>query len=281
MKKIGHMSSLGRICSLFTLGVAYSAASWAGSIAYTDFSSVAGLQLNGSASKSGNTLRLTPASYYQGGSAFSTSPVALSSAGSFSTYFQFRIGNNGSFGDSDGPGADGLAFVLQSQANTAGSAGGGIGYGGLSPSLAIEFDTFWNGGDPNGNHVGINVNGDLQSVASKTEATRFNDGDSWHAWVDYNGASGLLEVRWSQTKTRPVASMLTNSVNLTSVFGGSPNVFAGFTAATGLGVSEHDILSWEFRDDFRPISSVPEPGTSLVAAAILGGLFWRRAGGRR
>ena len=38
-------------------------------------------------------------------------------------------------------GADGIAFVIQPISNDEGSLGGGIGYAGISPSIAIEFDT--------------------------------------------------------------------------------------------------------------------------------------------
>ena len=40
-------------------------------------------------------------------------------------------------------------------------AGGGIGYSDIPRSLGIEYDTWFNGelGDPNGNHVGIDLGG--------------------------------------------------------------------------------------------------------------------------
>ncbi len=47
-------------------------------------------------------------------------------------------------GDDDS-GADGMAFVLQKTSSSALSKGSGIGYGGLTPVLAVEFDTFDNG----------------------------------------------------------------------------------------------------------------------------------------
>jgi hypothetical protein len=97
----------------------------------------------------------------------------------------------------DGPGADGLVFVVQTNSSTVGGLGGGIGYGGISPSQGVEFD-MWNNdaidqGD--GNHVGIDVNGDIGSVLLKHEPERFTDGRVWNAWVDYDGDRKLLEVR--------------------------------------------------------------------------------------
>src|SRR5688572_14410228 len=107
----------------------------AATISYPDFSSVAGLTLNGSANQQGNTLQLTPSSAFQSGTAFSTSPIALNNLNSFSTRFQFQISNPAGIGDGDGTGADGLVFVVQTVANNVGGAGGGIGYSGIDKSV--------------------------------------------------------------------------------------------------------------------------------------------------
>ena len=48
------------------------------------------MQLNGNAAQAGNVLRVTPATFFQSGSAFSTTAITLASNVSFSTYFQFR-----------------------------------------------------------------------------------------------------------------------------------------------------------------------------------------------
>jgi hypothetical protein len=250
---------------------------------YTDFSSTAGLQLNGQAAQSGNALRLSQAAPFTSGSVFTTTAVPLGNLNSFSTSFRFRITNSGGIGDGDGAGADGLVFVIQTVGNNVGGAGGLIGYGGISPSVGVEFDTFDNGGgfnDPNGNHVGIDLNGNIASVVTATEATRFNNGQVWNAWVDYNGQTNALEVRWSPTTVRPVAAQLSSVVNLQSVLGQN-TAFIGFTSGTGSGYGHHDILSWEYRDQFSPIDPqpVPEPATVVALAlgvAAVGVRAWRR-----
>ena len=118
---------------------------------YADFSSVAGLQLNGNASQLGDKLNLTPATYYQSGSAFSTNPIALTADASFSSAFSFEILNRGGLGN----GADGLVFAIQTNANNVGGAGGGIGFAGIPNSVGVEFDTYDNGEPGGSNHVGI------------------------------------------------------------------------------------------------------------------------------
>ena len=53
-------------------------------------------------------------------------------------------------------GADGIAYVLQPLSSDQGSSGGGIGYMGINPSVAVEFDTYkWNSNDPDGDHAAV------------------------------------------------------------------------------------------------------------------------------
>lgn len=204
---------------------------------YPDFSSVTGLKLNGDAVQSGNKLQLTTPTGFSSGSTFSTNPVSLGNLNTFSTHFQFQITDSGGLGDEDGAGADGLMFVVQTVSNSVGGSGGGIGFSGIANSVGVEFDTFNNGisgfNDPNGNHVGIDLNGNIASIVTATEPTRFNNSEIWNAWIDYDGGAKSLQVRWSQLDTRPNNSQLSASVDLTQL--GQNTAFVGFTSATGSG----------------------------------------------
>jgi hypothetical protein len=248
-------------------------------ILFNDFSSTAGLQLNGNAAVDGsarNVLRVTPAIGGQSGSAFSTSAVTLGSNVSFSTKFAFNFNNQGNGG------ADGLVFVVQTVSNTAGGAGGGIGYYGLPKSVGIEFDNWDNGaGDGNSaNHAGIDLNGSVNSVALNTSLPVILDsGVDLFAWIDYNGVTDDLEVRLSSADSRPTTSILSYNVDLATVLG-TPNAFVGFTSGTGAAWANHDVISWEFRDTFAPVdvpTNVPEPMTlALFGIALAGLAFVRR-----
>lgn len=249
-------------------------------LTFGDFSDVSSFQFNGTAaamhgctpapcdpviSLGQPVLRMTN-NLGQSGSIFLTNPVSLAADASFSTDFCFRILNPVGIGDSDGPGADGLVFVLQTVSNTAGGGGGGIGYQGIANSLGIEFDTFDNG-EINGNHVGIDLNGSVASVVAASVSPRMNDGATWHAWVDYDGVTDLLEVRISTSPVRPASALIGMTVDLVAVLG-QTTAFAGFTSGTGAGGGTHEITCWNMDRTYDPVLCGQEQAWTMFFSAV-------------
>jgi len=277
--------SFTHTCVALTMTLMSAATQAAVVLNYPDFSGTTGLTLNGNAAPVGNVLRVTPAIDGQAGSFFSTNKVSLATGASFSTYFKFRFTNpDVNFCDGFGCGADGLVFVVQTVANNVGGAGGGIGYAGIANSVGIEFDSWYNGelGDASSNHVGIDRNGSLNSLQQQfVSEADFNRGDIWSAWVDYNAASTLIEVRLTTGNARPTDALLSYNLDLANTLG-SNEAFVGFTSGTGASHANHDVLFWQLADNYEPIdpgNRVPTPGSLPLLALGLGALTW--AGRRR
>ncbi|MFZ4705501.1 MAG: lectin-like domain-containing protein, partial [Bacteroidales bacterium] len=217
---------------------------------------ISSFQLNGNALRTfDNKLQLTSNGGDQSGSTFWKSRIYLGTDKSFSAYFTFLINGSG------GGGADGLALVIQTSTIDAGSFGGGIGYEGISPSIAVEFDTWDNGENGGDNHIAIVEDGCPYCEHTDYAVPSFtlDGGTVGHVWVDYNGATGLFEVRLSTNTTRPVSALLSTTKDLATKFGDN-NVFVGFTAATGSAYSNHYIQDLLFENSYNS-SGIDPSGT--------------------
>ena len=279
------------------IGGMMAASARAQTFSYANFADTTGLQVNGNATVADiagrDVMRLTPAQDNTGGSVFSTQALALTSDYSFSTRFTFNIGSNHQteWGEI---GADGIAFVIQTLSNNVGGLGGGMGYAGISPSVAVEFDPYSNWFDPrnsdslNGNdHIAIMANGNPENhlaYAIVSPALELDSGRDITAFIDYNGASNLMQVRWSTDGLRPDDAGLSYSIDLANLFGVNP-VYVGFTASTGADWSAQDIVNWSFNNIYAPIDAtptetvpagspgaVPEPATWAMMLAGIGAI---------
>jgi Legume lectin domain len=267
------------------------------SLVFSNFSTTTGLQLNSvtmrTTSADGPVVRLVSGSN-DVGSMFTT--TARNVASGFSTAFSFRLSDRGGSYDGIAVGADGLVFVVQQVGPTAlGSAGEYLGYGSagsnkIVTSLGVEFDTYKNTSatnDPSSNHIGINLNGTITSVATANISPDFDStgtGTKWTSWIDYNGST--LEVRVSNSGTRPISANLAYAITSSAfqtTLGSNTSAFIGFTAATGGAFAKHDIVNWTFSESYIPGgvipgSAIPEPAdfALLASAAALAAMAFRR-----
>jgi hypothetical protein len=229
-----------------------------------------GWKVNGSSyfGTTNTNLILTDDAQYQAGSAFWKRKLALQSNLSFSAYFEFKITKSNSR-------ADGLTFTIQQYTNSWGTNGSGLGYLNLpGKSIAIEYDTYDNNSGTIGesdNHIAIDINGNLHNQNRSDNSSTYPfqriepyvkqldqneidlaDGNTKYNWVDYDGLNNILEIRISNTTTRPVnATMRITDLNLANTLSGG-DVFFGFSAATGLFSEEHAISKFFLRNKYNP-----------------------------
>jgi hypothetical protein len=191
---------------------------------------------NGNASLQNALLKeyqLTPDNFNQNGSVWYQTRVDLQ--------FNFSIEAEVFLGYNDG-GADGIAFVLQSLSVNAGSAGGGIGYNGINPSFAIEFDT-WQNCDPAEDHIAMVLNGvachnPATTIQGPSIIANVEDGQ-WHpVKFTWNAATKNFKFYWNGSSTAFYDVVYDIQAN---IFGGSPFTYFGFTAATGSARNDHRI----------------------------------------
>ncbi len=191
-------------------------------------------------SDSTTTYQLTPAAKNLAGEIWYTTQFNLNNK--FDIQFEMFLGTQ--------PytvGADGICFVFQQQSTNAGSTGGGLGYGGIAPSIAVEFDTYKNAWDPAYCHTSIEKNGDVNhtdlsgnQLAGPVQLDPANPNLPDNQWHN-------MEIVWfPKTQTMNVyydcilRTTYTGDI-INSIFGGNPNVYWGFTAGTGSEVNVQEV----------------------------------------
>jgi Legume lectin domain len=204
-----------------------------------DFADVSDMALNEEASSLSGALRLASTPTMGRGSAFFKTTVSFDPNTSVFAHFGIRIGQGEGL-----VGGDGLAFILQSNdrgPNAIGSAGSGLGYNGIKPSVVIEFDTIVNAenNDPDANHVALMVQGsNANHLAFASPAAPLNDGTLRQVWIDYDGTLDLLEVYLSDTPLHPSLPLLSHrGFDFGSEL--SSQVYVGLSAAVGEHYNDH------------------------------------------
>ena len=262
---------------------------------YADFSSTAGLTTVGSTTTAitsdGTVLRITPASGGQSGAAYQTTPVTLGAGGTFSTTFDFRF-TSPSFNP-----ADGITFVLAAATTGLGGAGSGLGYAGVPNSVAIEFDTYLNGGaDSSSNHVSIDTGGSVSdsnlvnlygigncSGGNESQSGCMANGDLWRVLIGFDGTN-LSASAWDMTGAHAQATPFTVYTNLplnVASYLGTTSAFVGVTGSTGGQYENQDIVSWQFADTTQLATSAPEPATWIFMFGGFAGFALARRVGKR
>ena len=197
----------------------------------------------------------------------------------------FTIYYQGNFGTKDFNGADGMALVFKGNSQPElGTAGGGLSYQGISPSLIVEFDTWQNLdlADPIWDHIAIMKNGSsshsnpVNNLAGPIQASASNanieDGQSHEIKLEWLAASQLLVVYFDCI---PRTQLNLDVKNL--IFSGDDSVFFGFVGSTGGSSNLHQVClnRVSFVDDLQLQDQVVCENESIqIDATIASGVTY-------
>jgi gliding motility-associated-like protein len=197
---------------------------------FFSFSIKAQYILNGSATQNScNCYTLTQPVNFQSGSVWNSNKINLNNP------FDFVF--NVYLGCVDANGADGIVFILQPISTSIGSAGGGMGFQGIVPSVGIALDTWQNAesNDPAFDHLSIQVNGDINhanDIVPLVQASPTNqniEDCQWHTFrITWDPAAKLIKTYFDGN-----FRIQANIDLIATIFNNDPMVYWGFGAATG------------------------------------------------
>ncbi|XP_020222126.1 L-type lectin-domain containing receptor kinase IX.2-like [Cajanus cajan] len=200
----------------------------------------------------------------------------------FTTNFSFVVSSNQiNYGE-------GLAFFLASSdlpsTDHKNLGGGGLGVGlvGSNENLlqtdyqfvAVEFDTYSNGWDPDGSHVGININ-DMRSKILEKWWTNITKGEVCNCSIVYNSRKNTLKVSFTGYKLFAgdeiqITQHLSYDVNIIDQL--PKSVIVGISAATGAYAEEHTLLSWSFCTSSPSYKAEPKKKSKVITTKLLEGI---------
>jgi hypothetical protein len=195
------------------------------------FSAAGGWTVNGNPGKLTNgAVTLTDGQDSEGSSFFLNTPQYV---GAFTASFTYQ--------DVGGGGADGCAFVLQDAPSgpaELGGTGGELGYGGITPSVAVEFNIY----SSYGVGLAVRTNGQTGTPYASSGAVNLAGGDPIAVALAYNGAT--LSIALTDTATHTTYTTNT-ALNIAGVLG-TNTAFVGFTGADGGIASSQVITNFQF-----------------------------------
>jgi autotransporter-associated beta strand protein len=195
-----------------------------------------------------NVLTLTDNNLSEARSAFFNVPI--SDAAFTATYTYQASGNRA---------ADGAAFVIQNDSRGAaalGVGGGSLGYAGITPSFAVEFNIY----SPNGVGTAMHTGGAIGGYANT--GLGFSNGDPIKAVVTYDGSANVTEQLTDLTTSGTYGQTFVLG-SLPQLLGGN-SFFVGFTGGDGGAASTQTISSFSLTSS--GISSVSPAGGPLRIA---------------
>ncbi len=164
--------------------------------------------------------------------------------------------------------ADGMAFAIQNDTrgtSALGGAGGALGYSGIAPSAALEFNIY-----PN-NIVGIalRANGATGAPYNSTAPLDFSNGDLIGVSVHYDGNTMTITLNDTNQSTTYTTNM--NVGSLSAIVGGD-TAYVGFSGGTGGSDANQAVSNFQFTPLPALNVQASSPNTLLISwPASIGG----------
>ncbi|MEJ6734663.1 MAG: gliding motility-associated C-terminal domain-containing protein [Flavobacteriales bacterium] len=208
-------------------------------------------------------ITLTADEAFKAGGFWSNIPLDLNQS--------FEIATTINFGCDSDPdtGGDGMAFVIQNQSADAGInafGGGTLGYAGITPSLAIQMDTYRENpidfpfvNDPGGgvfnlpyyDHMALMLNGQVDHDTPEdiitvpftpfyTDVEDCTTGNFHHITISWDASTNKLDVFYCSQDGN--FNTISQTIDITNtVFSGNNIAYWGFTGATGGATNEQSV----------------------------------------
>jgi hypothetical protein len=231
---------------------------------------------NTSAPLSPTLVRITDGDFGEASTVFTKNAISFND---FTTSFTYRV-------DPRSGAADGLSFIMQTDprgASARGASGGGLGYTGISNSIAVKFD-IWNSASHRSS-TGIYFDGEPPDSVAGRARSIFMDTDPNNVINFNNGHVFRIDFAYDSTAlvlTETVTDTVTNAKFSTSynvdipAHLGSNVGYVGFGGGTGGETAVQDVLSWTYHSGpagGRDSSSQVIDPALLAGAASASGSF--------
>jgi len=215
------------------------------------FSLTTGLTLNGSTlAVNDSRMQLTDGGLNEAGSVFWNTPINIQA---FTTSWEFQLSEAQ---------ANGYTFTIQNApagANALGGNSAGLGYQGITNSVAVKFN-FYNYENEGNDSTGFYTNGEpplTPSIDISPSGIELNSDDLIQATLLYDGTTLTL------TLFDPVVNKTfttSQAINIPQVVGGN-TAYVGFTGGSGGLSASQKIASWTYTTQAVPPAFAPPAGT--------------------